>query len=62
MTDEMREARIRALVEERAGYVVRGLDDRVAEVDAALRALGHGAAPKAKRAEKRPAQAAVEQR
>lgn len=53
MTDEQREAKIRALLQERRGYVVRGLDDRVAQVDEQLRLLGaQGAAP-AKRSEKR---------
>ena len=35
---EARAARVAALEEERRGYVVRGLDDRVKEVDAAIRA------------------------
>jgi hypothetical protein len=53
MTDEEREGKIRALLEERAGYQEKGLTDRVAEVDAQLRFLGaEGAAP-AKRATKR---------
>lgn len=32
---------IEALLSERQGYVVRGLDDRVAAVDASLAALGY---------------------
>lgn len=32
---------IAALLRERTGYVLRGLDDRVAEVDAALKARGY---------------------
>lgn len=34
-------ARIEVLLRERAGYVARGLADRVAAVDAALAAAGH---------------------
>lgn len=34
-------ARIEVLLRERAGYVARGLTDRVAQVDAALAAAGH---------------------
>lgn len=34
---------IAALLAERSGYVARGLSSRVADVDAALAALGHGA-------------------
>lgn len=36
----MSEAMIKALLEERRGYVVRGLADRVKQVDDALKALG----------------------
>jgi hypothetical protein len=41
-TDEevQREAYVAALQRERAGYVQRGLDDRVAAVDAELKRLG----------------------
>lgn len=54
ITDDDRQARITALIEERRGYEQRGLTERVAEVDAELRAYGaEGAAP-AKRAAKRP--------
>lgn len=53
MTDEERKAKIEALMEERRGYMVRGLTDRVAEVDAQLQAFGAEGAPKAKRAQKR---------
>ena len=46
MTDQQREAQIRALVEERRGYVARGEQSRVDLVDKALRDLGaEGAAP-----------------
>lgn len=34
------ENRIRALTEERKGYVLRGLAERVAQVDAEIRRLG----------------------
>ena len=37
----MSENRIRALLEERRGYVLRNLPDRVAAVDAELAALGY---------------------
>lgn len=37
----MADPSIEALLRERAGYLVRGMDDRVAAVDAALEALGH---------------------
>lgn len=36
-------SRIDALLRERAGYVVRNLPDRVAQVDAELARLGHEA-------------------
>lgn len=53
MTDEQREAKIKALLKERRGYELRDEKDRVAQVDAELRRLGaEGAAP-AKRATKR---------
>lgn len=62
MTEEQRAGKIRALVEERRGYVARGLPDRVAQVDAALRELGaEGVAP-AQRAEKRPSRVKGEKR
>jgi hypothetical protein len=48
-------AYIRALLRERAMYVARGLDARVASVDAELARLGHEAAPPFVRAIKRPA-------
>jgi hypothetical protein len=38
---------IAALLEERRGYVMRGLPDRVAVVDAELARLGHRVAPEA---------------
>lgn len=41
----MSDAMIAALLEERRGYVARGLTDRVKLVDAQLAALGHKAAP-----------------
>ena len=55
MTDEQRAAQIRALIEERRGYVERGQDDRVAQVDAELARLGAAGSAPAKRSEKRPA-------
>lgn len=37
---------ITSLLNERAGYVQRGLKDRVSQVDAQLAALGHKSAPR----------------
>lgn len=53
MSKEQDQAKIAALLEEKRGYVVRGLDDRVAAVDAELGRLGAKGAPPAKRASKR---------
>lgn len=53
MNDEQRNAHIAALLEERAGYVKRGLEDRVLQVEEQLRALGAEGAPPQKRATKR---------
>lgn len=41
----MSDAIIAALLEERRGYVARGLTNRVKAVDAELAALGHKVAP-----------------
>jgi len=54
-TVEEKKATIRALIEERRGYVMRGLDDRVAAVDAQLRRLGASAEKPVQRASQRPA-------
>ena len=53
MTEEERTSKIAALLEERRGYELRGLNDRVAAVDAELRRLGAQAVPARKRAAKR---------
>lgn len=53
MTDEQRKDRIRSLLEERRGYVMRGLNDRVQQVDAELRLLGAGGRTPQRRAERR---------
>lgn len=53
MTDQQREGTIRALVEERRGYVARGEQSRVDLVDKALRELGAEGAPPVVRAAKR---------
>lgn len=37
----MSDSMIAALLREREGYAARGMDDRVAQVDAQLEALGH---------------------
>lgn len=54
MTSEQRQAYIKALLEERRGYESRGDVERVAEVEAELRAVGHEGSTPASRAEKRP--------
>lgn len=41
-------AEVEALLAERAGYVARGLDGRVAEVDEQLALRGHGEAAQAR--------------
>jgi uncharacterized small protein (DUF1192 family) len=50
-----REAALAALREERRGYEVRGLEDRVALVDAEIARIGADDETPARRAEKRPA-------
>lgn len=54
-TDEQKAESIANLLAERRGYVARGLDERVKDVDEQLRRYGHEAAPAATRATKRPA-------
>lgn len=54
MNENDKAAMIEALLAEKRGYEMRGLDDRAADVDAALRSLGAEGAPPAKRAAKRP--------
>ena len=55
MTDEEKARHIASLVNERRGYEMRGLTDRVRAVDDQLRALGEKASTPAARATKRPA-------
>jgi hypothetical protein len=55
VTNEQRKTYITGLIEERRGYANRGLDDKVAEVDAELRRMGHEASVPQERAERRPA-------
>lgn len=55
MSKEDDQATISALLEERRGYVRRGEDDRVAQVDKQLKALGAAAEKPQARAQKRPA-------
>ena len=62
MTSEQRQAHITALLEERNGYEQRGDTDKVAQVNAELRAMGHEATTPAARAEKRPRQRKAETR
>ena len=45
---------IASLLNERAGYVQRGLKDRVSQVDAQLTALGHKSAPRVETASVEP--------
>lgn len=59
---EQKQGFIAALLREREHYEVYGPEERVEEVNAALAALGHGAKPKSKRAEKHPAKAERETR
>lgn len=54
MTNEQRAAQIRALLDERRGYVLYDRPDRVKDVDAELRRLGYDAGAPNTRAEKRP--------
>jgi hypothetical protein len=54
MNENEKAERISSLLAEKRGYEIRGLDDRIAAVDAELRALGAEGATPAKRAAKRP--------
>lgn len=54
MNEAEKAEKIAALLDEKRGYEMRGLTDRVAAVDAELRAIGAEGAPPAKRAAKRP--------
>ena len=56
MTNEEQAATIKALLDERRAYEVRGLASRVADVDEALARLGYEAAKPVERAIARPAQ------
>jgi len=51
---------IDALLEERRGYVARGLANRVAAVDAQLALLGHKVAKPTERADSAPAENAAQ--
>lgn len=55
MTDEEKARHIASLVNERRGYEMRGLTDRIRAVDAELHLLGQSASTPAARATKRPA-------
>lgn len=52
MTDEQTKVTIQALLDERKGYAMYDMPDRVKQVDEALKAIGYKAAAPAKRAEK----------
>lgn len=54
MTNEQRTETIQALIAERTGHVLYNRPDRVKDVDAELRRLGHAAGTPAQRAEQRP--------
>lgn len=60
MTSEQKKAHIAALLVERDGYLKYGREDRAAEVDAQLKALGHKGAAPAKRATRMTAPPATE--
>lgn len=62
MTKEEKEASIKALLEERRGYLTRGEDERVAAVDAELKRLGAGAETASKKATRRPSSRARSKR
>jgi hypothetical protein len=62
MNENEKAEQIAALIRERKGYEIRGLADRVASVDAALREIGAEGATPAKRSAKRPAGKAAETR
>ena len=53
MTSEQIAQRIAALLEEKAGYIARGLEDRAWQVELELRRLGAGGRPPHARATKR---------
>jgi hypothetical protein len=53
MNEQARKDNIVALIEERRGWQLKGRADRVADVDAELRRLGHEAAAPVVRAERR---------
>lgn len=54
MNDTDKADYIKSLLEERTGCEKRGLTDRVKDIDAELRKVGHEAKTPAKRAESRP--------
>jgi hypothetical protein len=53
VNEQERQERIAALGRERAGLVMRGLEDRVAQVDAELARLGAAKAPPRRTAKKK---------
>lgn len=53
MTKEQIAARVRALLEEKAGYEARGMEERAWQVELQLRELGSGAEAPHKRSERR---------
>lgn len=58
MTKEQQQAYIAALIREREGYERFGMTDRVADVDAELKRVGHKAKAPARRATKMTAKKA----
>lgn len=57
---EAADALVASLRRERAGYVARGLDERVAGVDAELKRLGASKPPAEARAQAEPLETAVD--
>ena len=60
MTDEQRQAYIKALLEERRGYITTGNSEGINAVEAELARVGADAKPPAKRAAKRVTKAKEE--
>lgn len=54
MTNEQRTRYIKGLLEEKNGYLARGLADKAAAVDDQLRLMGHEAQTPQERASRRP--------
>lgn len=55
MNDKEKAERLAGLIEERRGYIARGLKDRVTEIEAEIAKITGEAKPAAARSTKRPA-------